>query len=285
MPIDWSMHKSTSLAIADTHGYTTTIAFLHASEIACWVDVDAQVDIWRKDDGDWGRLLEGADWVVDAIDNIQTKVDLLAYCHEHRLKPFPSPLLRRASLTLHSSSPSAPAPRPIPRASRSPRPSTTPCAQCVRASAACTASPLAYLWCTPRRCEQRAATAAAAAGGGAPEGRGVFHDFRVRILPVLGPLPVIFGLHIATRIPLDEDKTTSPSSSKTCTAGAPSSRPRRARLRWDLARPLGVKNAVVMDAGDAGRHLLAESRIVRWQARGCGARRVEEVERWREWVM
>ncbi|KAJ7189966.1 hypothetical protein GGX14DRAFT_607447, partial [Mycena pura] len=29
-------------------------------QIASWVEVDAQIDIWRKDDG--ARLLEGADW-------------------------------------------------------------------------------------------------------------------------------------------------------------------------------------------------------------------------------
>jgi hypothetical protein len=32
---------------------------------------------------------------------------------------------------------------------------------------------------------------------------GAFDDFRVRILPVLGPLPAIFGLHAATYITLD----------------------------------------------------------------------------------
>lgn len=32
---------------------------------------------------------------------------------------------------------------------------------------------------------------------------GAFDDFRVRILPVLGPLPAIFGLHAATYIVLD----------------------------------------------------------------------------------
>jgi tRNA A37 threonylcarbamoyladenosine dehydratase len=69
-------------------------------QIARWVEVDSRIDIWRKEDG--GPLLEGADWVVgvrtslrsyrkltspsDAIDNIQTKVDLLKYCHEHNLK-------------------------------------------------------------------------------------------------------------------------------------------------------------------------------------------------------
>lgn len=30
-----------------------------------------------------------------------------------------------------------------------------------------------------------------------------FDNFRVRVLPVLGPLPCIFGLHIATAVVLD----------------------------------------------------------------------------------
>ncbi|KAJ7451988.1 hypothetical protein FB451DRAFT_1566038 [Mycena latifolia] len=49
--------------------------------------------------GGWGRIAWGADWVIDAIDNIQTKVDLLKYCHKHDIKvcfclaipPFPPP--------------------------------------------------------------------------------------------------------------------------------------------------------------------------------------------------
>ncbi|KAF8199421.1 hypothetical protein K438DRAFT_686093 [Mycena galopus ATCC 62051] len=36
------------------------------------------------------KLLEGADWVVDAINNIGTKVDLLRYCVEHDIKVFSS---------------------------------------------------------------------------------------------------------------------------------------------------------------------------------------------------
>lgn len=32
---------------------------------------------------------------------------------------------------------------------------------------------------------------------------GAFDDFRVRILPVLGPLPCIFGLHAATYLLMD----------------------------------------------------------------------------------
>ncbi|KAH6910672.1 ubiquitin-protein ligase molybdopterin-converting factor [Coprinopsis sp. MPI-PUGE-AT-0042] len=56
--------------------------------IANFVDVEPCVDIWRKEEG--GKLLEGYDWVVDAIDNIQTKVDLLKYCYDNGIKVFSS---------------------------------------------------------------------------------------------------------------------------------------------------------------------------------------------------
>jgi tRNA A37 threonylcarbamoyladenosine dehydratase len=71
--------------------------------IAKWVQVDSRIELWRKDES--GHLLEGADWVIgmfvtflirsrsrkspltqDAIDNIQTKVDLLKYCHSNNIK-------------------------------------------------------------------------------------------------------------------------------------------------------------------------------------------------------
>ena len=31
-------------------------------QISRWINVDARVDIWRKEEG--GKLLEGADWVI-----------------------------------------------------------------------------------------------------------------------------------------------------------------------------------------------------------------------------
>lgn len=69
-------------------------------KISRHVDVDSRIELWRKEDS--GALLAGVDWVVgtniqmievrrftissDAIDNIQTKVDLLKYCHDHNIK-------------------------------------------------------------------------------------------------------------------------------------------------------------------------------------------------------
>ena len=50
--------------------------------------IDTHVGLWRK--GDSEHLLEDADYVVDAIDNIDTKVDLLTYCHQNGTKVFSS---------------------------------------------------------------------------------------------------------------------------------------------------------------------------------------------------
>jgi tRNA A37 threonylcarbamoyladenosine dehydratase len=50
--------------------------------------VDIHVGLWRKEDS--LHLLDGADWVVDAIDNIDTKVDLLAHCALNKIPVFSS---------------------------------------------------------------------------------------------------------------------------------------------------------------------------------------------------
>ena len=68
--------------------------------IASWITVESCVDVWKKEEG--GKYLHDVDWVIgwvfatcyvldltcplDAIDNIGTKVDLLAYCHSNNIK-------------------------------------------------------------------------------------------------------------------------------------------------------------------------------------------------------
>ena len=48
-------------------------------QVAPWVEIDARNELWRIEGGD--VLLEGEPtFVIDAIDNIDTKVDLLYYC-------------------------------------------------------------------------------------------------------------------------------------------------------------------------------------------------------------
>lgn len=46
--------------------------FLHS--VVPWVNIDACTDLWNIEAEQSNHWLEGADWVVDAIDNISTKV-------------------------------------------------------------------------------------------------------------------------------------------------------------------------------------------------------------------
>ena len=92
-------HATATLADVGTPKVKCVERFLKG--VAPWAHVDACVDIWRKEEG--GDLLDGYDWVIgasvivmdcglstnyvtDAIDNIQTKVDLLKYCHSNNIK-------------------------------------------------------------------------------------------------------------------------------------------------------------------------------------------------------
>lgn len=51
----------------------------HLEQVAPWVEIDARNELWNKENGE--MLLSGnPTFVVDAIDNIHTKVDLLHYC-------------------------------------------------------------------------------------------------------------------------------------------------------------------------------------------------------------
>lgn len=73
--------------------------------IAPWVEVDARVELFGQDVAD--ELLAGEyflaplcsradprtgnpDYVIDCIDNIDSKVELLAYCHSHKIPVFSS---------------------------------------------------------------------------------------------------------------------------------------------------------------------------------------------------
>lgn len=60
----------------------------HLLQIAPWVEIDVKNKLWNVDSGD--ELIFGDNFnptlVVDCIDNIDTKVDLLAFCHQRKVK-------------------------------------------------------------------------------------------------------------------------------------------------------------------------------------------------------
>ncbi|KAI9497522.1 hypothetical protein BDB00DRAFT_804929 [Zychaea mexicana] len=57
----------------------------HFERIAPFVQVDSRIDLFTKETAD--ELLSGSpDYIVDAIDNIDTKLDLIQYCYDRQLK-------------------------------------------------------------------------------------------------------------------------------------------------------------------------------------------------------
>ncbi|KAH8829223.1 ubiquitin-protein ligase molybdopterin-converting factor [Flagelloscypha sp. PMI_526] len=156
------------------------------------IEVECIREIWRLEDGS-GKHLHGVDWVVDAIDNISTKVDLLKYCHQNEIKVFSSMGAgakcdpTRIQIADISNTTYDPLARSVRRG--------------LKLSGILSGIPVVYstevpdvkLLPLPEEEFQK----------GPVKELGAFDDFRVRILPVLGPLPAIFGLNIATYILCD----------------------------------------------------------------------------------
>ncbi|KAK4689017.1 tRNA threonylcarbamoyladenosine dehydratase, partial [Tremellales sp. Uapishka_1] len=168
----------------------------YLKKVAPWAQVDVKVGLWRKGEGE--AWLEGADWVVDAIDNINTKVDLLSHCHQQGIKVFASmgagaksdptrvQIAYASSLNLASSQ----------SAYRRHEQGH------FEYENVCSGIPVVYSTEVPSEVKLLPLPEEEKARGPIKE-LGAFDDFRVRILPVLGPLPAIFGLNIASYILLD----------------------------------------------------------------------------------
>ncbi|KAF8152998.1 hypothetical protein B0H34DRAFT_773838 [Crassisporium funariophilum] len=262
-------------------------------QIAKWVEVDSRIELWRKEDG--GHLLEGADWVIDAIDNIQTKVDLLHHCHSNNIKVFSSmgASTKCDPTRIQISDISNTIYDPLARAVR----------RRLRLLGVNSGIPVVYSTEVPGDVKLLPLPEEEFQKGPVKE-LGVFDDFRVRILPVLGPIPSIFGLNIATyilcelagkpisnplpiknrkklyeriyrdllhresklaghqinKLPIDEDDVALifEDLHKGRSVIPPHDIPTRPTLvRWDPSHPLTVDNCVVFEHGDAEKHVKA----------------------------
>jgi hypothetical protein len=162
----------------------------------------------------------------DAIDNIGTKVELLAYCVQNNIKVFSSmgagaksdpTRIQIADISATHYDPLARAVRQRLRASLSRSAPPTPPSDPFTASSTGIADvdvdasstpapttreyaiPVVYSTEVPNDVTLLPLAEAELAKGTVDE-LAPLRDFRVRILPVLGPLPAIFGLHIATYV-------------------------------------------------------------------------------------
>jgi tRNA threonylcarbamoyladenosine dehydratase len=266
-----SLNRHATATLADVGTPKVQCIARALRSIAPFVQVDPRVELWRGDvdvdvDGDGAELLRGADWVVgvfdvqftcffsllisrvrstDAIDNIGTKVELLAYCVRNNIKVFSSmgagaksdpTRIQIADLSATHYDPLARAVRQrlratLSKSSRStpPTPPSGPSTSTSTASTAPIPTPTSGTTSTEieTEIETDPTTTTATTGEysipvvystevpsdvallplpdselakGAVDELAPLRDFRVRILPVLGPLPGLFGLHIATYV-------------------------------------------------------------------------------------
>ncbi|WWC62914.1 uncharacterized protein I303_105512 [Kwoniella dejecticola CBS 10117] len=162
-------------------------------KIAPWAQVDVQVGLWRKGT-EAEQWLEGADWVVDAIDNLETKADLLTHCQKNGIKVFASmgAGAKKDPTRVQISDISTTQEDPLARSVR----------RKLRINSITGGIPVVYSTEIPSEVKLLPLPEEEFQKGAVKELQ-AFDDFRVRILPVLGPLPAIFGLEIATYILLD----------------------------------------------------------------------------------
>jgi len=166
-----------------------------------WVRWECFNEIWRQDQGEkllggWGGEGKKPDYVVDAIDNIDSKVALLKYCHEKRIKVISSmgAGCKSDPTRVYVGDISGSVEDPLSRSTR----------RRLRMSGVSDGIPVVYsiekpgpgkagLLPLPEEEYQR----------GSVGELGVLPEFRARILPVLGTMPAIFGYTAANFIVLE----------------------------------------------------------------------------------
>lgn len=163
----------------------------HLEKICPWVEVQATNKLWNRDSGP--ALIEGAHYIVDCIDNIDTKVDLLTHCSQNGIpvvssmgagaKADPTRIMIGDISTTYED--------PLSRAVRIK----------LRNRGITCGIPVVYSTEKPGQDKAKLLDIDQDQLEAGQVGElSVLKDFRVRTLPVLGPLPGIFGLTIATHL-------------------------------------------------------------------------------------
>jgi tRNA A37 threonylcarbamoyladenosine dehydratase len=165
----------------------------HLLKIAPWVEIEAVNQLWHLPQAD--TLLQGDEtlYIVDCIDNIDTKVDLLAYAHEKRI-----PIISSMGAACKSD----PTRINISDISKS---EEDPLAKSVRRrlkqKGINTNIPVVF---SAEKPDPRKAQLLPLPEDEFQKGKvdelSALRDFRVRILPVLGTMPAMFGLTIVSYI-------------------------------------------------------------------------------------
>lgn len=166
----------------------------HMLEVAPWCEIDAINELWELKDAERLLFSNGRpDLVVDCIDNIDTKVDLLAFLHENNIDMISSMGASAKSdpTRINVGDISVTEEDPLARSVR----------RRLKMKGIVTGVPVVF---SAEKPDPRKAKLLPLPDDEYEKGKvgelSALKDFRVRILPVLGTMPAIFGLTIVTYI-------------------------------------------------------------------------------------
>lgn len=170
----------------------------YLAKVAPWVQVETRNELFREEDADdllqpWNCTGRRADFVIDAIDNIETKADLLSYCHTHAMPVIASmgAGCKSDSTRIFISDISETTEDPLSRSTR----------RHLRLRGIKEGIPTVYSTEKPGPGKaQLMPLDEKLYSEGQIEEYSILPDFRARILPVLGTMPAIFGLTLVTYV-------------------------------------------------------------------------------------
>ncbi|KAF8001513.1 hypothetical protein HF325_004014 [Metschnikowia pulcherrima] len=167
----------------------------HLHQIAPWAEIQVRNQLWNVESGE--ELIFGGDFkptlVVDCIDNIDTKVDLLAFCHEKKVKVISSggAACKSDPTRINIADLLKTEEDPLARAVR------------IRLTKRGIIENIPVVFSAekpdPRKAKLLPLDQAELEKGDVDQ-LSALQNFRVRILPVLGTMPGMFGLALATHI-------------------------------------------------------------------------------------
>ncbi|GAA5991000.1 hypothetical protein JCM10908_006494 [Rhodotorula pacifica] len=175
-------HSTATLAQVGTPKVTSCAEYF--AQIAPWVEVDARISLFEKHLAD--ELLEGnPDYVIDCIDNIDSKVDLLAYCRQRNIPVFSAlgAAAKADPSRIQVADISTTFEDPLAKSVR----------RRLRLAGVSHGVPVVYSTEKPRPDLGLLPLPEEEFERGKVDELHAMSSFRVRILPVLGPLPAMFG--------------------------------------------------------------------------------------------
>ncbi|MCJ1290416.1 hypothetical protein MMC34_001954 [Xylographa carneopallida] len=191
-----SLNRNAVATLADVGIPKVTCVRKRLEAVTPWVHWECLNEMWREDHGhrllaSWGgEAARQPDYVVDAIDNIDSKVTLLKYCHEHGIRVISSmgAGCKSDPTRVYVGDISGSIEDPLSRTTR----------RRLRILGISEGIPVAYSIekAGPGKAELLPLSEEEFQKGGIGE-LSVLPDFRARILPVLGTMPAVFGYVIA----------------------------------------------------------------------------------------